>query len=301
MQELLAAAAAAMRVPEGMVERAARARAKAAGVAVEEVLRTWAGGGAIEAPSPAPSARAEPADAPPEAEPESGPEAAPDAFPDEPAEAAVAAAPVEAGREAAPRREPEPEPDLVAAGLLPRWLVALFVLVPLFAVGYALYLPNGPACGDAGRLAVDPVTGLAQNCDGSEYGTDVVDYFAIGEATYASCAACHGAGGAGGGNFPAFTGGVLLATFPPGQCSDQVEWVRLGSSGWPEPTYGATAKPVGGSGALMPAFGNLSEEQLRAVVLYERVAFGGEDLAAALVDCGLGGEAVDDTASAAEG
>ena len=42
----------------------------------------------------------------------------------------------------------------------------------------------------------------------------------------------------------------------------------------------------------MPGFGTLTETELRAVVLYERVAFGGEDLAAAEADCGLmeGGE-----------
>ena len=38
----------------------------------------------------------------------------------------------------------------------------------------------------------------------------------------------------------------------------------------------------------MPAFGStLTEEELRAVVLYERVRFGGQDLEAALADCGL--------------
>jgi hypothetical protein len=95
----------------------------------------------------------------------------------------------------------------------------------------------------------------------------------------------------------------LLRTFPAGRCSDHVEWVRVGSGGWPEATYGATSKPVGGSGAVMPAFGNLAEEELRAVVLYERVAFGGQDLADALGDCGLvsAGESDGDTTSAAEG
>jgi mono/diheme cytochrome c family protein len=171
--------------------------------------------------------------------------------------------------------------------------VALFVVVPLFAVAYALFLPNGPACGDAGRLAVDPVTGVAVNCDGSEYGVEVVDFFAIGLDEYTSCAACHGDGG-GGGVGPAFVDGALLATFPSGQCEAHVEWVRLGTAGWPEPTYGATAQPVGGVG-IMPAFGaQLTEDELRAVVLYERVAFGGESLDAALADCGLAEPAAED-------
>ena len=34
-----------------------------------------------------------------------------------------------------------------------------------------------------------------------------------------------------------------------------------------------------------------TEEELRAVVLYERVRFGGQDLDASLIDCGLAGEA----------
>jgi hypothetical protein len=35
----------------------------------------------------------------------------------------------------------------------------------------------------------------------------------------------------------------------------------------------------------MPAFTKLTADELAASVLYERVAFGGQDLAAALVDC----------------
>lgn len=289
MEELLAAAATAMKAPEGLVDRSARARAKAEGVSFEDVLRAWSGGGdVVSSMSPSAAAEAPVPLAVPAAEPAATPPTEP--APEEPEEHPVA--------EPEPEMAPIPEPDIVAAGLLPRWLVALFIVVPLFAVGYALFLPNGPACGDSGRLAVDPVTGLAVNCDGSEYGVETTDYFAIGESTFATCAACHGAGGGGGGNFPAFTGGALLSTFPTGQCSDHVEWVRVGTAGWPEPTYGATNKPVGGSGAVMPAFGNLTEEQLRSVVLYERVAFGGEDLATALADCGLGTEEDDPGVSA---
>jgi mono/diheme cytochrome c family protein len=166
--------------------------------------------------------------------------------------------------------------------------VAVFLIVPTFAVFYALFTPNGPNCGDAGRLAVDPVTGLAVNCDGSEYGLDVVNYFSLGEEIYGQCSSCHGANGGGGGNFPAFTDGALLAAFPEGQCTDHVEWVRLGSAGWPDATYGANQQPVGGSGANMPAFGGvLTEEELRSVILFERVQFGGEDLETAELDCGL--------------
>ncbi len=357
MEELLAAAAAALNAPEGLVHRSAEARAKASGSSVDAVLRLWAGAEAPAAATPAPAAAAEPpsaAPAPAAAAP-SVPAAAgpidwaavaqsqgmpekllrrsveakaaksgrtPEEIVAEMTGRPVAAAPTPAAPEtpaapvAAPADEPPaapvrrespavevlgPDPETSAAPAppsvdsqagparsIPRWLVAAFWVIPAFAVLYALFLPNGPNCGDAGALAVDPVTGLAVNCDGTEYGVEVVDYFAMGERVYGQCSSCHGDNGGGGGNFPAFTGGVLLATFPEGTCSEQVEWVRLGSAGWPEATYGATAKPVGGSGANMPAFGGvLDEEELRAVVLYERVQFAGVDLDAAQLDCGL--------------
>ena len=289
MEELLAAAAAAMNTPAAMVERSARARAQAEGASVEDVLRAWSGGGEIVATAGGgggAQAAAPAASVTPEAAPEaSGPVV------DVVADAPAAAAP----KAASPKAEPQDErrEELVFSGGIPNWLVALFVIIPVFAVAYALFLPNGPNCGDAGRLAVDPITGEAVNCDGSQYGFDSIDFFAVGEDTYASCAACHGANGGGAGNFPAFTGGALLALFPSGECNTHVEWVRLGTTGWPDPTYGATNKAVGGSGAVMPAFGgSLTETELRSVVLYERVQFGGEDLTAALADCGLtdGGE-----------
>ena len=40
----------------------------------------------------------------------------------------------------------------------------------------------------------------------------------------------------------------------------------------------------------MPPFGTaLSDQELRSVVLYERVTFGGQSVADAIADCGLGG------------
>ncbi len=287
MQELLASAAAALDAPEALVRRSAEARAKAQGVSTESVLAAWGGGEAIAAPAAAPAA--EPVAAP------AAPSDAPSAQPSAPAESVGPRVEV-IGEEAPPAPDvvPEEEPPYeseeaaAAAGAIPRWLVALFVVVPAFAIAYALFFPNGPSCGDAGRLAIDPVSGVAVGCDGSPYGLSLTDFFSIGRAEYTTCAACHGEGGAGAGNFPGFTGGALLQTFPAGQCQQQVDWVTLGTAGWPEPTYGATAKPVGGSGAVMPGFeGALSEEGIRAVVLYERVQFGGQPLDEALADCGL--------------
>ena len=61
MSDQLAAAAAAMNVPEVLVQRSAEARAKASGGSAEDIIAAWAGGGSAPAPSaPEPSA-AEPA------------------------------------------------------------------------------------------------------------------------------------------------------------------------------------------------------------------------------------------------
>lgn len=70
----LAAAAAAMGVPETLVKRSAEARAKATGASVDEILAAWAGGG--EAPAVTASAAApEQGDARPQT-PDAGPEPA---------------------------------------------------------------------------------------------------------------------------------------------------------------------------------------------------------------------------------
>jgi mono/diheme cytochrome c family protein len=198
--------------------------------------------------------------------------------------------------EAAPRdtsSNTDAEDSDRARGRYPIWLAAAFVLIPLLAVAYILVSPNGPDCGSGGQLGVDPVSGEAVNCDGTEYGVVAVDNFAAGGALYQQCVACHSDDGSGGVG-PAFTSGAILTTFPSGSCADHVTWVTLGTSGWPDATYGATDKPVGGVG-LMPSFeASLSEEQITQVALYERVAFGGQDLAEAEADCGL---VTDDEAS----
>ena len=291
MDELLAAAAKATGMSETMVKRSAAARAKAQGTTVEAVLAEWAG---VKTPagSAAPAAAAPVAAAPAAAAPATAP-TAPALEVEERGEeiatvSAAASTPVVAA------------PEVVPTGAIPRWLAALFVAVPLFALAYLAFLPNGPSCGDAGRMALDPLSGEMVNCDGSAIGGESeVDYFTLGEEVYGTrgCVACHGPGGAGAANFPAFIGGALLATFPEGSCSLQQEWIRLGTTGWPDATYGANNKPVGGSGAVMPAWGSvLTADEIHAVALYERVAFGGEEIEAAKVDCG--GTSTAPTASA---
>ncbi len=289
MEELIQRAAEHLGYPPGMVERSARARAQAEGTSVEAVLAGWLGedapAGAAAAAPAAPPAAAAPAAAP------AGEAPAAEAGPSGPAvEVLAAAAPPPPPAVPEPEHPEEEEEEARSRFAVPAWLAAAFVAIPLIAVVYALFLPNGPGCGSGAVLALDPETGEAVNCDGSEYGTEALDFTAMGAEMYANCSACHGAAGGGIGNFPAFTGGAVLATFPVGQCEDHVEWVKLGTQGWPDPTYGANEKPVGGSGALMPGFEGSpgwDELAIRAVVLYERVAFGNQDVTEAELDCGL--------------
>lgn len=55
MSELSAAAAAALGVPEAIVQRSAAARATETGMTVDEVLAVWAGGGELPASAPSPT------------------------------------------------------------------------------------------------------------------------------------------------------------------------------------------------------------------------------------------------------
>lgn len=284
---LIAAAAEAKGIPLALVERSAQARADADGVPVEQVMRRWvveaglaAAGGASAPTAPAavePSTPAQPA-AP--AEP---------AAPTAPAPAPAAPEPeVEVLEPAAEVAEPEGvEP--VAAGRYPAWLAAALVIVPILAVLYVIVVPNQPSCGSAGQVGVDPATGAHANCDGSvPYGSVQETPVLLGGILFqANCAVCHGDAGQGGAG-PGMAGGAVLETFPGGTCASHIEWVTLGSNGWPDDTYGAQNKPVGGTGTLMPAFGgSLTAEEIAQVVLYERVAIGDEDEVGAQTDCGF--------------
>lgn len=311
----LAGAAANIGGPEDLVMRSAKARAQATGTTVEAVLAAWAGGGtgpaippAATASTPEPDAAQEVA----EAAPEPSPQAAPAASSPAPAPGAtptrvVAAAPIPATVTIEESYEWDQVTTVRTAGLkertksvIPIWMLGLFTILPLFAVGYITVTSAGPGCGKAGQLAVDFRNELV-NCDMSAYegvgggGSGQTDFIANGSATFATCAACHGANGQGGAG-PALNGGAVLTTFS--SCSDHVTWVTLGSAGWQAQfgnTYGDTNKPVAGG---MQAWGeSLSEEEIRSVVLYERVAFGGEPLDTAIADCGLAAAPADGTAT----
>ncbi len=292
MDELIQRASEHLGYPPGMVERSARARAQAEGTTPEAILAGWLG-------EEAPAGGAPPAPATPAAAPSAGGDDAAPAAPAAPTGPSVEVlAPAAAAPSAAPAppAEPDPEPEEddedeeASRFAVPSWLAAAFVVLPLIAVVYALFLPNGPGCGSGAVLAIDPETGRQVNCDGSEYGSASADFVSLGAEMYGTCGACHGANGAGAGSFPAFTGGTLLTTFPPEQCDQHVLWIELATAGWPDPTYGANNKAVGGSGAQMPGFlgqPGWDELTIRAVALYERVAFGGQPVEEAEVDCGL--------------
>ena len=311
MSDYLSSAAEAMGTPETLVQRSAAARAAATGASVEDILAAWAGG---SAPLPASAT-------PPSPEPVA--EQAAQA----PAEPAAPQDLVESPQPAPePAREPRPQPRVVparpvpetvgieqadewesvvtvpTAGLkertrtrIPSWLTAVFVILPLVGLLYLVQFSNGPDCGNSGLLAIDRASGEVVNCDGSPFegrgapGSGSTDFLARGQSLYAdaqvACNGCHGDSGQGGVG-PSFAGGAVLATFP--SCADHVQWVQLGSAGWQAqvgPEYGAQGKISQGG---MPNFGgSLSDEDLRSVVTFERVRFGGADLNETLVDCGL--------------
>ena len=232
MQDKLNQIAEETGVPADLLERAARARAEKRGVAVEALVSGWAGGEAPAAappPAPEPAAPAAPAGdsgagklpeallrrsaaakAKREGRPlddvlvEMGlsPEGAAEAPAETPAPAASAAPAADAGEAEPvaeePEEEVEEEPEPLFAGF-PRWLAASFIVIPMIALLYAGLAPNGPDCGTSGQLAINPLNGEAEACDGG-----ASPFFSLGEVIYeAECVACHGANG-GGGVGPAF-------------------------------------------------------------------------------------------------
>ncbi|MEX2587186.1 MAG: c-type cytochrome [Actinomycetota bacterium] len=76
------------------------------------------------------------------------------------------------------------------------------------------------------------------------------------------CVACHGAGGAGGSG-PAMQGGATVDQFP--DVAEHEEFVRSGST--PGQPYGTSGQ---GTGAMPAWGGSLTDEQISAVVEYER-------------------------------
>ena len=177
------------------------------------------------------------AEAPPEAEASSSAPAVPEAAPP----AAAASTEVETPTEALPTYLPAPESKTG----IPVWMYPVLAVLPLWAI---VYLGSFGSRGGA----LSPMD--------------------MGRQVYTSaCASCHGASG-GGGIGPALAGGESRLTFPTEE--DHVAWIQNGSSSKKGQPYGDPARPGGArvaSTGQMPAFsGQLSEAQIRAVVLYER-------------------------------
>lgn len=314
MSDLLPAAAAALGIPEPLVQRSAEARAAASGTSVDAVLAAWAGGETVATATPVTASTETPAaEEAPVAEEAPAPttEAAPPTAPAPTPPVATAPPPV-----ATPAPVPKEVTPSEAAHLpvvvtvptaeikertnfvVPKWLTVVLLVAPLLAL-FALGGSSTGECGAATELTIDVVTGEILNCDGSPFagsggGGGGTDFIALGEGIYqgsevtgVNCAACHGANGQGAGPFPALTG--VLTTF--GSCVDQIEWVQLGSAGFisaGRDTYGDTGKTVNGG---MPGHSSLTAEQLAAVTAFERVRFGRGDTEAVLADCGLAEEA----------
>ena len=170
-----------------------------------------------------------------------------------PAAAAAPAAPVEPE----PAAPPPPPPPYVQAAQrrtrIPAWAMPVLALLPVWAIVYAGTLETG------GGEAAGPL--------------------ALGAEIYSgNCASCHGAGG-GGGTGPQLAGGEVIKTFP--DAAEMIEFVKQGSApiqgqpyGDPNREGGPHIAETGG----MPAWeGILTEEEIQAVVLHERVVFGGEE------------------------
>ena len=265
-----------LNAPVDLVQRSAEARAQASGKSVEEVLSSWAGGESVAA-SAAPALKEE---------------ATVEEAPKE--EAVVATAVTRQVTKSISFANETMGIKINSENLLPKWLNFSFIIIPLFILIGLISSSNTQECGERGMLNVDRKSQEAVNCDGSPYegrgvaATNTINYIALGQEVYAgaaACAGCHGGGG-GGGVGPAFTGGALYTTFPT--CADHTKWIQLGSAGWQAevgPTYGAEdTVSIGG----MPGFqGKLTEDELYAVVVFERVVFGGGNTEEVLSDCGL--------------
>ncbi len=293
MSDLVNKVAEILNAPVDLVQRSAEARAAASGVSVDDVLSSWAGGESVAAAAPKEEAVVE--EAPKEeavveetVEEESPVEEAPKE------ETVVATAVTRQVTKSISFANETMGIKINSENLLPKWLNFSFIIIPLFILIGLISSSNTQECGERGMLNVDRKSQEAVNCDGSPYegrgvaATNTINYIALGQEVYAgaaACAGCHGGGG-GGGVGPAFTGGALYTTFPT--CADHTKWIQLGSAGWQAevgPTYGAEdTVSIGG----MPGFqGKLTEDELYAVVVFERVVFGGGNTEEVLSDCGL--------------
>ncbi len=295
MSDLVNKVAELLNAPVDLVQRSAEARAAASGTTVDAVLSSWAGGESVA--SAAPAAEAPKEEAPVEEEVVEEAPVEEEVVEEAPAEEKILVGATSAVRKVSKQVSFVNETMDIktnAESKLPRWLNVSFIVIPVFILIGLISSSNTQECGERGILDIDRKSQQSVNCDGSPFegkgvaATNTINYVALGQQVYsggAACAGCHGSGG-GGGVGPAFTGGALYTTFPT--CADHTKWIQLGSANWQSevgPTYGAEdTVSIGG----MPGFqGKLTEDELYAVVVFERVVFGGGDTEEVLADCGL--------------
>jgi cytochrome c553 len=295
MSDLVNKVAELLNAPVDLVQRSAEARAAASGTTVDAVLNSWAGGESVT--SAAPAAEAPKEEAPVEEEVVEDTPVEEEVVEETPVEEKILVGATSAVRKVSKQVSFVNETMDIktnAESKLPRWLNVSFIVIPVFILIGLISSSNTQECGERGILDIDRKSQQSVNCDGSPFegkgvaATNTINYVALGQQVYsggAACAGCHGAGG-GGGVGPAFTGGALYTTFPT--CADHTKWIQLGSANWQSevgPTYGAEdTVSIGG----MPGFqGKLTEDELYAVVVFERVVFGGGDTEEVLADCGL--------------
>jgi mono/diheme cytochrome c family protein len=295
MSDLVNKVAELLNAPVDLVQRSAEARAAASGTTVDAVLSSWAGGESVA--SAAPAAEAPKEEAPAEEEVVEETPVEEEVVEEAPAEEKILVGATTAVQKVSKQVSFVNETMDIktnAESKLPRWLNVSFIVIPVFILIGLISSSNTQECGERGILDIDRKSQQSVNCDGSPFegkgvaATNTINYVALGQQVYsggAACAGCHGAGG-GGGVGPAFTGGALYTTFPT--CADHTKWIQLGSANWQSevgPTYGAEETvSIGG----MPGFqGKLTEDELYAVVVFERVVFGGGDTEEVLADCGL--------------
>ena len=291
MSELLKKVAKLLGVPENLIQRSAEARADASGKSPEEVLQSWSGGEAVESvEETVEEVEEKPQEETVEEVEEKPQEETVEEVEEKSQEKTVIVSSLNKNVVIANKALGIRERSDIT---IPRWINVTFIIIPVLLLIGLINTSNVQECGENGILSVDRKTQIAVNCDGSKFegklvSINKVNYIALGQEIYfgsAACAGCHGSNG-GGGVGPAFIGGELYTTFPT--CSEHVKWVQLGSSGWQSEVgseYGSSKKiSIGG----MPTFqGKLSDEEIRSVVAFERVIFGGETTDAVLEDCGL--------------
>ncbi len=161
--------------------------------------------------------------------------------------AATAPAAAAKAAPALPTVAPQPRQPAVAdippaRARMPYWVMPLFAALPVFGFFYAQgYQPR-------------PVEGPT-------------DPLVLGAELYRSsgCSGCHGGAG-GGGVGPKLSEGEVVLSFPDEK--DHIAWIKSGSAPKVGQAYNARGRVAAGG---MPGFaGQLSDEEIEAVVMYER-------------------------------